>query len=657
MESPRVSRRELLAAGAAVAAGLGLQAPATARARTRWYDGIDFRGLPAGDGWAGWTCPGAANLRRAGGLGVLEAGSDVFPCDPRPVAFMVDRRARDGEIAAVLRAAGAGAGLVLRRTGPRDYYAAVYDSEQSALILLRRTPDGVVELARAGVAGTGERTRLWFRAAGASPTTLTATLQPAGGAAVGVSAVDGAAPLQAAGDPGVLATARTLFPHAGPPVLPALGNLHLLPWGVQEGQAFMASPAGKPIMDAIRERSTAVFEEIAVQATGRRGITPPSVIAATSGRPLARGAAVRVATDVPARVRIEVSRDASFRRSRIVDAGLTGEYEAAIVALKGLSASGHWRARVRRRGKETVGPARSFNRAISTVAIGSCASQFGPAFEQIAARRPDVFLWQGDLNYPDTMGPLAQTTSGYAGIWRDFLANPLMEPVFERTLFAVQRDDHDYGLQDANSTNLVPWGLTPWEALMEPRTYYRFRAGPAELWVLDQRLHKSDPALPDTPAKTLLGAAQRDWLLKTLAASKAAFKVVCSPCTLAPLDANARDGSWASGFGAERDLLLAHVRERVSGRTIFVTGDTHWTMVYEHDGLTEFRPCPLGIPTPNDITLTQPNVAEDARAVEGVLYADDERGHFALLTARDGALQVEIVRDDGAVVHQRRFER
>ena len=106
---------------------------------------------------------------------------------------------------------------------------------------------------------------------------------------------------------------------------------------------------------------------------------------------------------------------------------------------------------------------------------------------------------------------------------------------------------------------------------------------------------------------------------------------VCSPCTLAPLRANTRDGSWAAGFTAERDLVLDHIRERVRGRTLFVTGDTHWTMVYDRDGLFEARPCPLGIPTPNDITLTQPQAAEDAQKVPGVVYADDDRGHFALL--------------------------
>jgi hypothetical protein len=315
----------------------------------------------------------------------------------------------------------------------------------------------------------------------------------------------------------------------------------------------------------------------------------------------------------------------------------------------------------------TVGPVRSFrvlpkagSAAKATIAIGSCASQFGPAFDRIAERSPDAFVWQGDLNYPDTNGPLAQTVPGYAGIWRDFLAGDRLRPILDTTLFAAQRDDHDYGVQDANATNLVPWGLEPWDALMERRLYYRFSAGLADFWVLDQRRHKSDPKGEDTPAKTLLGTRQRDWLLRTLAASRAPFKVICSPCTLAPMSANQRDGSWAAGFTAERDLLLAHVRERVSGKTLFVTGDTHWTMAYDRDGLFEARPCPLGIPAPNDITITQPQAAEDARGVPGVLYADDEMGHVAFIEVsgrgRTARLGLTLVREDGATPFTTTFE-
>jgi hypothetical protein len=78
-------------------------------------------------------------------------------------------------------------------------------------------------------------------------------------------------------------------------------------------------------------------------------------------------------------------------------------------------------------------------------------------------------------------------------------------------------------------------------------------------------------------------------------------------------------------------------------------------MVYDHDGLFEARPCPLGIPTPNDITLTDPRAAEDARGKPGVLYADDDKSHFAFVEVSGEGLELSLVREDGAVPFRRRF--
>ena len=309
----------------------------------------------------------------------------------------------------------------------------------------------------------------------------------------------------------------------------------------------------------------------------------------------------------------------------------------------------------------TVGPVRSFRvppgrREAVRVAVAACAAQFGPIFEHLAERQPDVLVWQGDLNYPDTHGPLAQTTSAYAGIWRDFLANPLLEPILSKTAFAPQRDDHDFGVQDANSTMIgdLPWGVAPWDSLMSGRQYYRFPAGAAELWVLDQRTYKNDPEAEDGPEKTLLGMRQRRWLFETLARSRARFKVICSPCTMF-LGGNSRDGNWSNDFESERDLLLEHVDRRVSGTTIFLTGDTHLTGVFDSDGRFEARAAPIGIPKPNDITLTDPLAADELRDQPGVAYASDEC-HFTLLDIRRKALELSFVREDGAVAYTRRFD-
>jgi hypothetical protein len=664
---PDLNRRELLLAGAALAVGAtatGAQAAAPAVRRT------DFSALPAGDGWGeGWHCPGVANLRTEGGLGRLEAGSDVFPDDPRPVAFAVDCRITDGTVRAVVAAAGSMAGVVARRTSPRDWYAAVYDAEQRVLAIVRRSGNALITLAQTPAAAPVGDFTIELTATGTRPTALAATLTTAG-IALNAAARDGHAALQRAGDPGVLSRARTLFPSAGPSAFPALGNLHLLPYGVQEGEAVLATPAGQAIVDEIRRESTVAFREISISSPEAPRTTAPSVIAATTGLPRAGGARLHVAADVPAHVEIELSRTPGFEHPRRISAGATGAFEAKALRARGLPAGrrAYWRATLRRGSAKNVGPVRSFRvlpgpgdpRRVR-LAIGACATQFGPIFDHLAAARPDVFVWQGDLNYPDTHGPVAQTTSGYAGIWRDFLANPRLAPVLERAAFVAQRDDHDYAAQDSNSTTIphYPWGVAPWDALMGDGVGLRFSAGLAEVWVLDQRRFKSAPALPDTTAKTLLGDAQRAWLMKGLAASRAPFKVICSPCTVF-MPFNARDGNWATGYTAERDALLAHIDRHVSGQVVFVTGDAHLTGVYDAGGRFEARPCPLDIPLPNDVTISDPQAAEKLRAKPGVAYADD-RGHFAVLQIsghrRTARLDLWLVREDGLVAYRRRFTR
>jgi hypothetical protein len=217
-----------------------------------------------------------------------------------------------------------------------------------------------------------------------------------------------------------------------------------------------------------------------------------------------------------------------------------------------------------------------------------------------------------------------------------------------------QRDDHDFGVQDANSELSRPWGLAPWTALMSRERYLRFSAGLVDVWVLDERTRKSRPDLPDTTDKTLLGQRQRDWLLRGLVALRAPFKVVCSPCTL-NYGGNARDGNWDAGFSAERELILDHVAKRVGGRTLFLSGDAHDTMVYDRDGVFEARACPLDIPDPRD----HPGVQAGMFGGDGVAYASTA-GHFSLLDVRvrggKAALDLTLVRDDGAEPFTRRFE-
>ena len=92
----------------------------------------------------------------------------------------------------------------------------------------------------------------------------------------------------------------------------------------------------------------------------------------------------------------------------------------------------------------------------------------------------------------------------------------------------------------------------------------------------------------------------------------------------------------------------------MSGTTIFLTGDTHLTGVFDSDGRFEARAAPVGIPTPNDITLTDPFAADNLRGEPGVAYADDQ-GHFTSIEVRGRTLTLQLVREDGQVPYEKRF--
>jgi alkaline phosphatase D len=113
----------------------------------------------------------------------------------------------------------------------------------------------------------------------------------------------------------------------------------------------------------------------------------------------------------------------------------------------------------------------------------------------------------------------------------------------------------------------------------------RFGAN-AEVFLLDQRSYRDDqpcgdqffvPCADDTaPGRTLLGGAQKEWLVRSLAASKATWKIVGNQVMVMSLDlpaGNAVNHDQWDGYAAERREIL----ERVSAvkDIAFVTGDIH----------------------------------------------------------------------------------
>ena len=87
------------------------------------------------------------------------------------------------------------------------------------------------------------------------------------------------------------------------------------------------------------------------------------------------------------------------------------------------------------------------------------------------------------------------------------------------------------------------------------------------------------------PARTMLGAEQRDWLLNELATTKARWNVLAQQTGFAPFNRSTVLGapnyattsptdSW-DGYVAERQRILDWMVERGTENPVVLTGDTH----------------------------------------------------------------------------------
>jgi phosphodiesterase/alkaline phosphatase D-like protein len=107
------------------------------------------------------------------------------------------------------------------------------------------------------------------------------------------------------------------------------------------------------------------------------------------------------------------------------------------------------------------------------------------------------------------------------------------------------------------------------------RIYKRISLGKmADLFLLDERQYR---AVDDAGNPVLiLGAAQMRWLIASLKASTARWKIIANQVVIAPMDYGTGDSpdSWG-GYGSSRTELLGAIEQAGIENVVFVTGDAH----------------------------------------------------------------------------------
>lgn len=308
------------------------------------------------------------------------------------------------------------------------------------------------------------------------------------------------------------------------------------------------------------------------------------------------------------------------------------------------------------------------------------ASAGYPIFRAMARHRPDLFLFVGDTIYADhsCSGPdfvpgnefVALTLDGFRAKHRYNRSDEAVGAFLRETSVSAIWDDHEVRNDFAGTTDpLMPdgrqafleyWPIEP--PAEEPgRLYRRLRWGALlEVFILDTRQYRSPNAMPDGPAKTMLGAAQRRWLTDGVAASTATWKLVVSSVSLSvPTGRSARD-SWSNatvwglpeqngtGFAVERDGILKTLRDRGVRNLVVLSADVH------HAELIRHRPAPdfafhEFIAGPLAASLGQPRPL-DAALNPHTLFATGRVRNFGEVVVEPTHLTVRIVDEAGKVL-------
>jgi len=242
-----------------------------------------------------------------------------------------------------------------------------------------------------------------------------------------------------------------------------------------------------------------------------------------------------------------------------------------------------------------------------SMAVGSCAYLMDDRYEKprrilpygaktqiydsIATHQADFMFWLGDNIY--LREGEWNSREGVQYRYRHTRFHPALQKVMRTGSHLAIWDDHDFGPNDGDSTYQLRkmtaelfkqvWPNPEW--VDQDHLYTNYRIGDVELFLMDDRSHRAPNNALASEEKAFLGKKQMDWLIQSLKASNANFKIIAigsqvlSNCNLAE--------GYIFGYEHELDEMLKRIKENQIEGVLFFSGDKHLTEIsrYDYPGL------------------------------------------------------------------------
>ena len=276
----------------------------------------------------------------------------------------------------------------------------------------------------------------------------------------------------------------------------------------------------------------------------------------------------------------------------------------------------------------------------------------------IRAQQPDVLLLLGDNVYSDA--PMMPEMQHYCYYRRQ--SRPEYKKLVSTTATYSIWDDHDFGTNDCSggpAINEPYWKMPVYKVFRnnwvnpyygggeaQPGCNYDFYLGDIHFIMLDGRYYRNlkptDGTIP-----TMLGPAQRKWLLGKIKDSQGKLLVLCSPVPWVYKAKGDSKDTW-NGFKEERTEIFDFLSENKVEGVVLMSADRHRSDMWKIE-----RPDGYTLYELNSSRLTNQHVHTE---MDAAIFSYNKKQSFGTVdfdtTAADPTITYRVVSIDGEEVHR-----